>query len=356
MTFLTLDYQAVRDGILRDIANQPLPDGTLRNVASDGDYAVRANATGAAVEGLYQHQGWIARQILPESADEAFLLRHASLRGLSLKSATLATGTVTFSGTVGSPVPVGTEIKTSAGTAYLTMAAGTIGGGGTVTIAAQASAAGVAGNQDAGTALTLTAAPANVQSVASIVTMTGGTNIETLDSLLSRLLFRLRNPPCGGALHDYYTWAMDVPGVERAYPYSQRRMPGSVDVVILTAGGMPDAPLVAAVQAYLDTQRPTTANVLALAPTGVPVNISGTLTLAAGFLLADVAAAIDAKLAAYFATMKPGDTVYLHRIRTIVSETPGVVDFALTAPVANVATLVDATHIQMPVLGVTAWS
>lgn len=356
MPFVTPDFQAIRDGYLRDIANQPLPDGTPRNVASDGDYAVRANGTGAAVEGLYQHQHWIARQILPDSADLDYLIRHASLKGLTQKAATAASGTISFSGVAGSPVPIGTEAKTSSGIAYVTTVADTIGVGGTVTIAAQASATGEAGNQDAGTALTLTAAPANVQSAASIVTMTGGTDIEIPASLLSRLLFVLRNPPCGGALHDYYTWAMNVPGVARVYPYSQRRTPGSVDVVILTAGGMPDGTLLASVQAYLEIQRPTTADVLALAPTGVAVNITGTLTLAAGYLLADVAAAINSKLAAYFATMKPGDTVYLHRIRTIVSETPGVVDFALTAPVANVASLVDATHIQMPVLGVTTWS
>lgn len=356
MSFVTLDYQAVRDNILRDIANQPLPDGTLRNVASDGDYAVRANATGAAVEGLYQHQAWIARQILPDTADLDILRRHASLRGLAQKVATAASGSITFSGLAGSPVPMGTEAKTSSGIAYVTTAAGTIGVGGTVTLAAQASALGVAGNQNVGTALILTAAPANVQSAASIVSMTGGTDVEAPSSLLARLLFVLRNPPCGGALHDYYTWAMNVPGVARAYPYSQRRTPGSVDVVILTAGGMPDGPLVAAVQAYLDTQRPVTADVLALAPTGVSVNITGTLTLAAGYLLAEVGAAINAKLAAYFATMKPGDTVYLHRIRTLVSETPGVVDFVLAAPAANVATLVDATHLEMPVLGVTTWA
>lgn len=356
MSFVTPDYQAVRDRILRDIANQPLPDGKPRNVASDGDYAVRANATGAAVEGLYQHQQWIARQILPDSADLAFLIRHASLKNLTQKAATQASGSIEFSGLAGSPVPIGTEAKTSSGIAFVTTAAGTIDVGGTVTIVAQASATGKAGNQDAETALTLTAAPANVQSVASIVTMTGGTDIEEPASLLSRLLFVLRNPPCGGALHDYYTWAMNVPGVARVYPYSQRRTAGSVDVVILTEGGMPDGPLVAAVQAYLDTQRPATADVLALAPTGVPVNITGTLTLAAGYSLAEVGAAINAKLAAYFATMKPGDTVYLHRIRSIVSETPGVVDYVLAAPVANVATLVDATHIQMPVLGVTTWS
>ena len=352
MPFLTPDYQAVRDSILRDISNQ-LPGA---NTASDGDYAVRANATGTAVEGLYQHQHWIVRQILPDTADDEYVERHASLKGLALKAATFASGSILFSGTVGSPVPIGTEAKTAGDVVYVTTASGVIGVGGTLTLAAQALSSGVSGNQAASTPLTLTAAPSGVVSTASIVSMTGGSDRETISELLARLLFVLRNPPCGGALHDYYTWAMNVPGVTRAYPYALRRGLGKVDVLILTEGGLPDAPLVASTQAYIDSQRPATADVLVLAPIAVPVDISGALVLSPGYALASVGSAINIKLAAYFLALKPGDTVYLNKIRTLISETPGIVDFTLSGPAANVTTLVDASHIQIPVLGATAWS
>lgn len=352
MSFTTPDYQAIRDAILRDIVNQQ----SDANVADDGDHAIRANATGAAIEGLYQHQQWIVRQILPDTADSDYLERHASLRGLTLKAATVATGTITFSGTPTSPVTIGTEEKTTAGIAYLTTAADVIGAGSIVTIAAQAEAIGSAGNQAAGTVLTLTAAPAGVLSTAAIATMTGGTDVETYASLLSRLLFKLRNPPCGGAAHDYYSWAMNVDGVTAAYVYSNRRGLGTTDVVILTSGGIPGAPLIATAQAYIDTQCPVQADFLVFAPTAVPVNIAAALTLAAGYSLAAVGAVIDTALAAYFATLKPGDTAYLNRIRAIISDTPGVVDFNLTAPLGNTVALVDATHTQLATLGTTAWS
>lgn len=352
MPFNTPDYQAVRDAILRDIANQ-LPGA---NVATDGDYAIRANATGAAIEGLYQHQQWMIRQIFPDTADSDYLERHAGLHGLTRKVATVATGSITFSGTVGSAVTIGTEAKTAAGVAYLTTAADVIGAGGTVTIAAQAETTGSAGNQAAATALTLTAAPAGVLSSATIAAMTGGTDVETDASLLARLLFLLRNPPCGGAAHDYYSWAMSVSGITAAYVYSNRRGLGTTDVVILTTGGIPGAPLVASVQAYIDGVRPVQADFLALAPTAVPVNIAAALTLAAGYTLASVGAAINTALAAYFSTLKPGDTAYLKRISAIISDTPGVVDFNLTTPVANTVALVDATHTQMATLGTTTWS
>lgn len=352
MPFVTPDYQAIRDAILRDIANQ-LPGA---NTASDGDYAIRANATGSAIEGLYQHQQWIYRQIFPDTADSVNLERHAGFRGLTRKAATLASGTITFSGTTGSAVPIGTEAKTVAGVAYMTTAADVIGAGGTVTIAAQAEAAGSAGNQAAATALTLTSAPAGVLSSATIAAMTGGTDVETDTSLLSRLLFILRNPPCGGAAHDYYSWAMNVSGVTAAYVYSNRRGLGTTDVIILTTGGIPGAGLVASVQSYIDSQRPVQADFLAFAPTAVQVNIAAALTVAAGSVVATVQASINTALTAYFASLKPGDTAYVNRIRAIISDAVGIVDFNLTAPGGNTAALVDATHTQLVTLGTTTWS
>lgn len=351
MPYVTPDYQAIRDGILRDIRNQ-WPGA---NVASDGDYAVRANASGAAIEGIYQHQQWIARQILPDTCDPDWLERHASMRGLSLKRATAANGSIIVRGTPGMPVPIGTE-GSYLGLGFVSTAAGVIGADGTASIAAQAKQVGAASNLAAGTPLTLTSAPSGVLSMATVSTMSGGTDLETYPSLLARLLFVLRNPPCGGAAHDYYTWAMNVPGVTAAYVYPNRRGLGTTDVIILTTGGLPDATLVAAVQSYIDTQRPVQADFLAFGPTAVPANPTGALLLAPGYTLANVSAAIDTGMDAYFATLKPGDTAYLKRLIGIVSNTPGVVDFTLASPTGNVAAIVDATHTQLATRGASSWS
>ncbi len=352
MPFSSPDYQAIRDAILRDIANQ-LPTAS---VGVDSDYALRANATAAAIEGIYQHQQWIVRQIFPDTADTDYLESHCSLRNLTRKAATVAVGSIVFGGTPGSVLPVGTEAKTAGDVSYLSNATGTIDAEGAATITAQASSPGAAGNQSVDTALTLSAAPVGVLSAASIASMTGGTDVETDASLLARLLFDLRNPPCGGAAHDYYTWAMSVAGVTAAYVYSNRRGLGTTDVIVLTAGGIPDSGLVADVQAYIDTVRPVQADFLALAPTAVPVNIVGSLTLAGAYTLGGVSAAIDAALTAFFSTLKPGETAYLSRLRAIVSDTPGVIDFTLSAPTANTTALVDATHSQLATLGTTSWS
>lgn len=347
MSFPTPDYQAVRDAILRDIANQ-LPEAST---GADSDYAVRANATGAAIEGLYQHQQWLFGQLFPDTADADQLDRIAGLYGITRLPAAAATGTINFSGMVGSAIPAGTEAKTLTGIAFVTTAAGTVGAGGTAVVAAQASVAGSAGNQAAATALTLTAAPAVVNSAATIAAMTGGADTESNASLLARLLFRLRNPPHGGASSDYYLWATAVSGVAAAYVYSNRRGLGTTDVIIMATGGLPGAPLIASVQTAIDSVRPVQADVLVLGPTAINVAVTAALTLAAGTALATATAAINAALAAYFATLKPGDTVIVNRIRALMQDTTGVVDFTLTAPAANVITLVDATHSELARLG-----
>ena len=352
MPFTTPDYTAVRDAILRDIANQ-LPDAA---VGSDSDYAIRANAVAAAIEGIYQHQQWIARQILPDTADADYLERWASLYGLTRKAASLASGSITFTGTPGATVPIGTEARDANDVAYLTTAAGVIGGGGTVDLAAQAVVAGTAGNADVGAALTLTSAPSGIASAAVVVSMTGGAEIESDADLLARLLARIQQPPHGGARHDYEAWALAVAGVDRAYVFPLRRGLGTVDVVPMPATGQPSAQLVSDVQDYIDDVRPVTADCLVLAPSDVQVDVTGTLSLDGTRTIVDVVAEINAAMAAYFSALAPGDAVVRTRIATIIGSVDGVTDFVLSSPAANVITTVDGSTVELATLGTVALS
>lgn len=69
------------DRQLRDIQNA-LPDENV-DTSSDSDYAVRANAVSAVEDGLYAYQGWIIRQIFPDTAEKGiWSLLDAALAGL----------------------------------------------------------------------------------------------------------------------------------------------------------------------------------------------------------------------------------------------------------------------------------
>lgn len=345
MSFTILDQDTIATNILRDISNQ-LPEA---DTGTDSDYGVRAAAEGSAIEGLYQHQDWITKQIFPDSADSDMLALHARVRGLSKKSATPASGTVQLNGVPGSPANAGLLVLLIGGLQYQTTAAATIGADGTATVPAVAVMAGSAGNVASGAALTVSSPPSDFTSVATIVSMVGGTDDETDDGLLARLLDVIRNPPAGGNKYDFRRWAMNVPGVSAAYVYPLRRGLGTVDIAITASGGLPSDDTIAATQAYIDSVRPVTAkNALVIAPTIVPidheVNVDGMAPTAAQPL-------IQASLDAYFAQLAPGDPYVRSKAAATISDISGMTDSQLVTPTANVTPEVDANAVQWCQLG-----
>lgn len=67
MPFITKNAAQIRTDILRDIKNLlQLSDDTL---GPDSDWYIRASSVASVAEGLYQHQGWIVRQIFPDTVD-----------------------------------------------------------------------------------------------------------------------------------------------------------------------------------------------------------------------------------------------------------------------------------------------
>ena len=346
MPFAIPPFASIRDTLLRDLKNQ-LPNA---DIGADSDFFVRASATASAVEGLYQHQAWLVRQIFPDSADREFLELHARVRGLARKPAVAAQGALRLSGTPGTQVPVGIAAKLGS-QRYTTSAAATLDSEGQAVVAAQADAPGVAGNADAATPLDLAAAPAGVASQASIATMTGGVDEESDGELLARLLELIRRPPAGGNRADYRRWALETPGVSAAYVYPLRRGLGTVDVVITAAGDLPSAATLAAVQAHIDDLRPVTAkSCLVLAPTPKVLDVSVAVRLS-GLTLAAAQAQISTALSDYFAQLAPGDTAVRSRMEALVSDIAGVVDRDLEQPAANFVPQVDDRIVEWARLG-----
>jgi uncharacterized phage protein gp47/JayE len=346
MPFTTPDFASIRDALLRDLASQ-LPTAPL---GADSDWRIRANAVAAAIEGLYFHQAWLARQIFPDTADSDALMRHASLHGLYRKAATQADGTVTVRGAVGVLVPEDTEFtnplteQTYLSTADVTLADET------AVVPVQAVTAGIAANAVAGTVLTITDPPNDLAAAATVIAITGGTDTESDTQLLDRLLLYLQTPPAGGSQADYRHWAYAVSGVTAAWCYPLRRGPGTVDVAVWSAGA-PSAATLAAVTTYIDTLRPVTADVLVMAPQALTVAITATLTLASAGRLDAIRDSAAEDLAALFAELSPGDTLYINLVEAVLRDQPGVTDVNLISPATNVISTVDAAHLQLPILG-----
>ena len=112
---------------------------------------------------------------------------------------------------------------------------------------------------------------------------------------------------------------------------------------------IPDAGEVAAVQSYLDSVRPVTAQVTALAPTAKPVSF--TIAVTPG--TAAVKAAVEAELRDLIRRdAAPGETLLISRIREAISRAAGESDHVLTAPAGNVTT----TAIEMCTFGAITWA
>lgn len=333
MPYVIPTFEEIRARQLRDARNL---DPTA-HTASDSDMYIRATATACAVEGLYDHQMWIARQIIPDTSDPEYLEMHAALRGIVRRSATRATGTLTLTGRSGSVVPIYTRAKDASGVIYQTTETATLLGEGdqvTAVVPCEAVQAGALPDI-ADEVVTLMAAPPGVQGRGRL-TLVGGTDAESDASLLAVLLDYMRTPPAGGTAADYRRWALSVPGVAEARVYPLRQGAGTVDVVIVGEDGIPGTDIVAACQAKIDAERPCTAKAATVyAPVALSVDVTLGLRLTRGTLVT-LKPAVNTVLQAEFARLAPGDVLVLSRLVAAVASVAGIADVVVRSPHTNV--------------------
>lgn len=338
------------DRAVNDIeARLPGVDARLRR----SNLNVLAQVQAAGIHGLYGYLEYLARQMLPDTAEVEFLDRMATLwLPQPRKAATAAAGVVTFTGTNGSAVPVGTVLSRADGAEYTTNTE-VIVTSGTATVAITAVLAGVAGNHEAGnTTLTLVTPITGIQSSALAGLLTNGADTETDASLRSRIIARIKQAPQGGAAFDYITWALEVPGVTRAWVSAQEMGVGTVTVRFVRdndVNPIPESAEIAAVQAYIDQRRPVTAQVSVVAPVATPLNF----TIAVTPNTTAVRAAVSAELNDLIRReAEPGATLLLSHIREAISIAAGEINYVMTSPAA------DVTHTigQMAVMGAITWA
>jgi len=351
MAFTVPTYEQIRDRYLQALVNQR----PAAAIGVDSDNYVRASAFAAVAEGLYAHQAWGFRQAFPDLADADYMERMANYRGMQRKAAIAAAGMVRFTGTVGTNVPAGQLVYTAQGVYVSTLQAVLIGAGGTVDVGAEASVPGAGGNLAANTPATVSSPPVNIGATATILTMIGGTDVESDAELLARLLLLLSEEAQGGNAVDYKRWALEVPGITRAYVFDTRRGSGTVDVVPLTDVGLPSTSQLLAVQEIIDERRPlgmrSELGALALAPTAVLASVSATIALATGYELADLQAQLEEAVDSVFRALGPGETLVRARLTTALMNVPGVTDVTLVVPAANVTCSVDGDSLELIVRG-----
>jgi uncharacterized phage protein gp47/JayE len=340
MSFARPSTPTLIERAIADIENR-LPGADARLRRSNLNALARVNA--GAAHGLYGHLDWLARQILPDTAEAEILERHAAIWLTTGRvPASYASGRATITGSSGVTIPDGTLYKRADGASYATSAEAVITGG-VATVSLIATQLGQAGNADAGIALRLDSPIAGVDASATVTTaaITGGADAETDDSLRARLLERIKEPPMGGAKHDYIAWALEVPGVTRAWCYPEEMGDGTVTVRFVRdndASLIPDEAEIAAVQAHIDAVRPVTSHLYVVAPIPVPIHFEVQLvpeTLA-------VKAAVEAELRDLLAreAVPEGGAgegkILVSHIREAISIASGEYDHNLAFPITSV--------------------
>lgn len=305
------------------------------------------------------YQEWIARQILPQTAETSGLEGWCSLFGLTRKSATAAQGPILVSGSDGSVLPDGAQLLRSDGALFVVVGEAVIVDGAGAT-SARAVALGLGGNTPQASTLSLVSTVAGIVSpvIVGAGGLVGGLDQENDADLLTRLLQRTRNAPGAGTVADYQRWALEVPGVTRAFVYPLRNGPGSVGLSFAVdddpAGPIPTADQVDLVQTHIGVfgtdggPRPVTVNLVVFAPT--PAALDPTIHLApdTAAIRADVGASLADILRREGA---PGGTILLSHLRQAISTAQGVVDYELVDPVADF----EAPAGGLPVLGTITW-
>jgi uncharacterized phage protein gp47/JayE len=302
---------------------------------------------------LWLYQRRLAEDLMPDTALAEALERHADVWGVTRLPASAAVGGVTLTGTDGTVIPSGTEFRAAAGQVFAATAAGTVASG-TVTVPVQAAEPGAAGNQTAGAVLQLVSPIAGVLPQSGVVAagdIIGGADIETDEALRARLLARIRQPPAGGAAHDYEAWARAaLPDVVHVAVYGNWAGLGTVGVVVGMRGPRaPTSPEIAAIGAYIAPLRPVTADVAVIAAVPFPVDI----TLALSPDTVQTRAAVEAALATFFANdARIGRDLPVSRISEAISSAAGEYSHVLSVPAADLA--MDDT--ELPILGDVTFS
>ena len=322
-------------------------------VPSEGcDSAVRLYALAAELQSLLMQADWVLDQSFPQTAQGTYLDYHAETRGITRAAAEKATGVIRFAAadkvTAACPIEKGTVCMTAEGVRFETTEDAAIAVGSQwVDVPAQAAEAGAGGNVIAGTVTLLSAMPVGVVQCTNPAAFSGGCDAESDEALRGRVLASYQRLPNGANAAYYEQAAMRYPGVAAAKAVGRARGIGTVNVVIATHAGVPDAALLAAVETDLQKKREIAVDVKVLAPAVETVAVTAALKAAPGYTFAEAKAGAQSALEALFTGELLGKSVTTARLLTLLCGVEGVENVHLTAPAADVA--VGST--ELPMLG-----
>lgn len=322
------------------------------SVSGNSELSVRFYAVAAQLFGLYRQVEWTQQQCFPQTATGASLDLHAATRSISRKKAVKAAGTVRFFAgeeRIGdAEIPANTVCMTAEGLRYITTQPGIIPIGETqIDLPAEAAEAGAEYNVAAGRIIYLALPPSGITACTNPEGMTGGQDEEDDESLRSRVMATYTRLSNGANTAFYQQAALSFDGVAAATVLPRNRGAGTVDVVVTSHSGIPDAELLERLRTYFAQVREIAVDVAVSAPTAAEVNIAAVLTVKPGHTFDEVAQSVRNAVESRFTGRLLGCPVLQAELTSVVFAVEGVANCAVSIEGGDLM----ADSITLPCLG-----
>lgn len=288
-----MDYEVIKRNILSRIQGIDKSEGSFVNDM--------VSPLSMELEGVYvELEGLLSTMFLEDVSTED-LEKRAAEYGIYRKNGTYAEGVATFTGLENTLIPKDSLISTGTGLNFITIEEKTITiGATTIDIPIKAVEVGSVYNVDPNAINTLSVGINGIISVTNKEKTAGGTNIETDEELLNRLLLRLRTPATSGNKEHYRLWAMEVDGVGDAKVFPLWNGNGTVQVLpITTDKKAPDQIIINNVITRIEEKRPIGATVTVTAPREVGINIVAILEIDTNYALQNIINSYTEKITKY---------------------------------------------------------
>lgn len=348
---------------------QELPLATSSQTLRRALYLPFARALAAAVYGIHDHLDWRTRQLFPQTCDDEILENlHVDLwlQGDSRNPATAAQGTATVRGKAGFSIEAKTTFNRNDGRQFAVIDTEVIGADGTATVRLIALEPGKDGNTLAGDSLYLTNPVTGIESVASVITIKGGTDIETIAELRQRVVdSRKLGGECGKTA-DWVRWAKEISGVTRVWAAPKLAGAGTVTVYFVRDNDnviYPDKEACAEVQEHLERTALPFGEIYVVAPKPQPVDFSIKIEPDTVEVRAAVQQALTAVVESNVSPVAydnngelilpaKGGVILLSHLRQAISNATGEYDHILHSPAADIRFPVGV----IPVMGKIEWT
>lgn len=285
----------------------------------------------------------VIKLVFPEFSYGEYLNEHAKCRNISRRAATAANGELTITGVAGTVIQAGSlfssaEVNDVPSVDYRVLTSVKIPTSGTITAKVQCTQKGTIGNATANAIVLVSSRITGIRSVTNKEAVTGGTDEESDESLIARILEydQSQGNNYVGSVADYKRWAYSVDGVGSATVIPAKDESGLVTIIITDANGDPATEqLCSEVYNYImqpddpDARlAPINTRLSVKAPSTMAIGITATVKLSDGATLDSVKEAYMALLVDYLATALDDGEIKYTRVAAALAAVEGANDFS----------------------------